>query len=253
MNAQHLYGNPLHWADWFPGYSKDDLMLLDEFQDHTATPLAGFVKDFVGGRTRTDLLWNEVRDRDGTVMGLPIPADLFETIEWIGLLKSVADARARQGREFVAMELGAGWGPWLVNAVNAARRVGIIEYHLCGVEADPGRFAMMKQHFLDNNLDPAKHDLLLGAVGVAASIARWPIITDPQNSGGARPVRDHVTSDAAYMQGPLGQTRPVEIIPFGDLLCRRDRWDLVHIDIQGWEFEICQAFRTSFANMSRGW
>jgi FkbM family methyltransferase len=175
-------------------------------------------------------------------MGLPIPADLFETIEWIGLLKSVKAAGTRQRRNFVAMELGAGWGPWLVNAANAARRVGMVEFHFCGVEADPGRFAMMKQHFQDNGLEPAKHDLVLGAVGVAASIARWPILADPQNSGGARPVRDHVASDLAYMQGLPGPTRPVEIIPFGDLLRRRQRWDLVHIDVQGWEFEICQAF-----------
>jgi hypothetical protein len=130
MNAQSLYGNPLQWADWFPGYSRDDLALLDEFHDPTVKPLAGFVMDFVGGRTRTALLWNEVRDRDGTVMGLPVPADLFETVEWIGLLKSIIDARARERRKLIVMEVGAGWGPWLVHAANAARRVGIVDFHL---------------------------------------------------------------------------------------------------------------------------
>lgn len=243
MNAQNHYGDPsVQWADWFPGYSKDDLALLDEFHDPAVIPLPGFVRDFVGGRTRTDLLWNEVRDRDGTVMDLPVPADLFETIEWIGLLKSVAEARARQRREFAAMELGAGWGPWLVNAANAARLVGIVDFHFCGVEADPGRFEMMQQHFRDNGLEPAKHDLVLGAVGVTAGTAQWPVIADPQNSGGARPVRDHVASDLAYMRGLPGPTREVKIISFADLLRRRVRWDLVHIDIQGWEFEICEAF-----------
>ena len=163
MNAQSLYGNPLQWADWFPGI-REQLALLDEFHDPTVKPLAGFIVDFIGGRTRTDFLWNEVRDRDGTVMGPPIPADLFETIEWIGLLKSITDARARRGRNFAAMELGAGWGPWLVHAANAARRVGIVDFHFCGVEADPGRFEMMKQHFRDNNLEPVEHDLVLGVL-----------------------------------------------------------------------------------------
>jgi FkbM family methyltransferase len=242
MNAQNLFGNPLHWADSFPGYSREDLVLLDEFHDPTVMPLAGFVMDFIGGRTRTDLLWNEARGRDGTVMGLPIPADLFETIEWIGLLKSIRDARARQRGNFVAMELGAGWGPWLVHAANAARRVGIIDFHFCGVEADPGRFEMMKQHFRDNGLEPAEHDLVLGAAGVVPGTAQWPIIADPQNSGGARPVRNNVASDLEYMQGLSGPTRAVEITSFADLLHRSDRWDFVHIDIQGWEFEICEAF-----------
>ena len=242
MNAQSLYGNPLQWADWFPGYSRDDLALLDKFHDSTAKPAAGFVTDFIGGRTRVDFLWNEVRDRDGTVMNLPIPADLFETIEWIGLLKSIEGARARARRHIVAMEVGAGWGPWLVHAANAARRVGILDFHLCGIEADPGRFEMMKQHFRDNNLEPADHDLVLGAVGVTPGKARWPVIADPSNSGGARPVRDGMASDLAYMRGLPGPTRSVDVIAFGDLLRRRNRWDFVHVDIQGWELEICQAF-----------
>ena len=59
MNAQNLYGNPLQWSDWFPGYSKDDLVLLEKFHDPTVMPLLGFVMDFVGGRTRTELLWTK--------------------------------------------------------------------------------------------------------------------------------------------------------------------------------------------------
>lgn len=242
MTAKDLYANPLYHADWFPGYSREDLELLDEFRKPDVKMLAGFIIDFVGGRTRTDLLWNEVRNRDGTVMGLPIPADLFETIEWIGLLKSVKQARAEQRQEFAAMELGAGWGPWLVNAANAARRTGIVRFHFCGVEADPGRLKLMEQHFRDNALDPAEHDLILGAVGVTPGTARWPIITDPQNAGGARPVRDGVASDEEYMLLEGRPTREVEIIALAELLRRRTRWDLVHIDIQGWEFEICEAF-----------
>jgi len=224
----------------YAGYSATDMWVFDLFSDAQPQPARGFVTDFLGTRTRTSSLWDAVRALDGQLMGRPVPHDLFEAIEWVGLLKAVASAR--NGR-FAMMELGAGWGPWLVAGAVAARLRDLQNLRLLGVEADPGRFALMRQHFLDNDLDPAAHRLVCAAVGVDRGRARWPKIADPANAGGARPVRmaermlNH--EDAAYMKGAIEDFIEVEIVPFADLLSEEPAWDLVHMDVQGWEARLC--------------
>jgi hypothetical protein len=120
----------------YPGYTPEDLAVFDAFRHAAPQPAPGFVTDFLGVRMRTSSLWNEAKYMDGRVEGLPIPQSFFaEAIEWIGLLKSVLSARER----FVAMELGAGWGSWLVGGAVAGRLRGINAVRLLGVQADPGR------------------------------------------------------------------------------------------------------------------
>ncbi len=224
----------------YSGYSASDLWVFDIFSHEPPTPMPGFVTDFLGTRTRTSSLWDGVRNLDGQVMGRPIPHDLFEAVEWVGFLKAVATAR--DGR-FAIMELGAGLGPWLVAGAVAARLRRINDLRLVGVEADPGRFALMRQHFLDNDLDPEKHRLICAAVGVEKGHARWPRITNPPNAAGHRPVREVGggldQGDVAYMQQAIEDFIDVEIVPFEDLLLLEPTWDLVHIDVQGWESKLC--------------
>jgi FkbM family methyltransferase len=224
----------------YAGYSESDLWVFDAFSHVRPKPKPGFVTDFLGTRTRTSSLWDNVRSFDGQVMTKPVPHDLFEAIEWVGLLKAVLSAR--DGR-FCAMELGAGWGPWLAAGAQAAQLRGLQQVRLLGVEADPGRFALMRQHFVDNDLDPEQHSLICAAVGVEPGHAHWPRIVDPANAGGARPVRETQggldSADEAYMHGAMDDFIDVDIIPFGDLLAREPVWDLVHIDVQGWEAKLC--------------
>jgi FkbM family methyltransferase len=226
----------------YAGYSDEDMWVFDVFADAAPAGEPGFVTDFIGTRTRTTSLWDEVRHLDGQVMERPVPHDLFEAIEWVGLLKAVATAGDER---FTMMELGAGLGPWLSAAAVAARHRGIRDLRLLGVEADPGRFELMRQQFVDNDLDPDDHRLICAAVGVEPGSARWPRIADPANASGARPVRESGgvldQADADYMQGAVAEYIDVTIVPFADLLEREGLWDLVHVDVQGWEATLCRA------------
>jgi len=70
--------------------------------------------NFLGVRTRR-MFWiggDEPRQDAGN---LPRPNE--EYIEWIDVLEAVSNARDR----FTMVELGAGWGRWLVNAAAALR------------------------------------------------------------------------------------------------------------------------------------
>ena len=80
--------------------------------------------------------------------------------------------------------------------------------------------------------------MLLGAVGAKAGTAQWAAGDDPARGYDARPLcpdgRDHFGHNVE---------RTVEIAVFGidDLLREESRWDLLHVDVQGDEVEVCEA------------
>jgi FkbM family methyltransferase len=225
----------------FAGYSPSDLTIFDEFHPKDLKPAPGFVTDYTGSRMRLSLLWRGVQHLDNRVLPIPDPCDHFaHTTEWLGTLKAVKSA----GERFAAMELGAGPGPWIAASGVAAKNKGIRDVYLMGVEADPGRFENMKINLKDNGLEA---ELLQAAVGVEAGHARWPKLHDPNNEAGNRPVRSENgiinADDLAYLGQSVTSREmiDVQIIPFAEMLDRQKVWDLIHIDIQGTEAEICRA------------
>ena len=133
------------------------------FTPIAATAEPGFFFDFLGTRTRIDYLPENCHWLSGKVFGLPAPGAtiLHEYEEWQGVMDAVRDAKG----SFVCVELGAGWGPWLVSAAFAAKQLGISEIHLIGVEADRQNMEFIKTHFADNQIDPAKHKFFHAFVG----------------------------------------------------------------------------------------
>lgn len=217
----------------YPGYSSADTQIFSDFANPDATPEPGFVVDFLGCRIRTTSLWTAARGLDGQRLGFPIPADFHaEAIEWIGLLKAVGSAAG----QYVALELGAGFGPWSVAGASAARRRGIQDIRLCAVEADPQHFRFLRQHFADNGFDPDGHALFEGAVGVSAGIAWWPIAENSAEAWGSRPIVADPNEGAPSAE----RTMAVTVLSMVDLLRREPAWDLVHIDVQGDETALCQ-------------
>jgi methyltransferase, FkbM family len=149
--------------------------------------------------------------------------------DWIALLTCVS----RGYDTFRMGELGAGWAPWLVRAAFATRqnpRIKSIE--LLGVEADPTHYLWMRDHFLDNGLNPNHFHLLHGAVAPAHGTLRFPKILNPDEDYGAS-IRA-ATNSSDYIEVP-GYT-------LFDLL---DRFsgpvDFLHMDIQGAEYDVVPA------------
>jgi hypothetical protein len=235
---------PLDNLATFPGYRPEELSVFDAFASAAPQPSPGFVTDFHGSRVRISSLWDGVKHLDGLVLPRPVPADYHaETIEWLGLLKSALTARDH----FVAMELGAGIGPWLVAGAVAARLRGIHDLHLCGVEGDPGRFALMQQHFRDNGIDPDQHSLFQAGVGIVSGMAKWPRLQDYRNVAGARPIRQTGEGDNSlddrdldYVAHMSDEFVDIDVIGIRDLLVDRPAWDFVHMDVQGTEVDLCR-------------
>jgi len=221
----------------YAGYKPEDLAVFNEFEAKPQ-PRSGFLTEFVGSVARISSLWDGCEVLDGLVLPLPIPCDYHaDAVEWLGMLKAV---RAATG-SFSAMEFGAGHGPWIAASAAAARLRGINELHLCAVEGDPGRFALLRQNVEDNDL--TSHDVILiqAAVGVRDGSARWPRVSDPRNTAGARPLRDGNPDDQAYLGELARDSMEVEVASASRLLRSRPIWDFVHVDIQGTEGELCAA------------
>ncbi len=229
----------VHDLALFNGYADSDLAILTAFRNPNAKAEAGFVVDFLGGRTRVTSLWSDARRLDGQVLDLPVPADYHaEAAEWIGVLKSVQSA----GDRWVGIELGAGLGPWIVAGGNAARRKGITDIRLYGVEADAQHFELLKQNLADNGFVPHPHRLFHAAVGAEPGTALWPALDDSRDDWGSRPVLNNegmVGTD--HLGRTLAKTVLVEIVSMAGLIKAELRWNMVHIDVQGHEVEICDS------------
>jgi FkbM family methyltransferase len=224
------------YLQMYSGYTDIDLGILSEFLNSERKPEPGFVVDFLGTKIRATSLWKEARELHGQVLGLPIPGDFHaEAVEWIGLLKAVRSATDR----YVAMELGAGFGPWAIAGAVAARRRNIRDIRLTAVEGDSAHYRSLRQHFIDNGFNPDQHRLLEAAVGAVGGVADWPVLDDATASEvwGSRPV-----IDKCCYTGEVPQlTKQIRVISMRDLVTQEVRWDLIHIDVQGHEFEICRS------------
>lgn len=212
-----------------------DAEILRHFPPWSGAGEPGFWRDFLGVRTRCDYLPDAYGVLSGAVEGPPgtEKAGLHEIAEWIGSLRSVLEARARG--VLVVVELGAGWGPWLVGTTKAAERIGIHEVRLVGVEGERGHFAFMQQHFRDNGLDPEAHLLIHGVIGVRDGVARFPRSPDPRNDYGS------VADYAAANPSARGEFEDVRCVALTTLLGQLPPVDLIHCDVQGAEHEVLTA------------
>jgi hypothetical protein len=159
--------------------------------------------------------------------------------EYLSVAAAV-EARGTPDR-FVAVELGAGFGPWLATAAFCCRRAGVAAVDLLGVEADAAKCAAMRRHLARNGV--------IGAPGVAARItqgAAWREdatlrfgVVDPRHDyGGA------VTAEADPARDYRGLTPDyVEVPGYSvETLCRDlPVIDYMHWDIQGAELEVARS------------
>jgi len=162
-----------------------------------------------------------------------------EYFEWLDLLEAVAAARER----FTMVELGAGFGRWLVNGHAAVNRLSRLPCILVGVEADTAHMTMMATHFRDNGIDPAAHHLIEAAVTdrdrevlfqEGDPFAWWG--QSVQSSGA-------VTAEYRTISKPG--------IALSTLLKPFDFVDLIDADIQGEELKVFVAARDSLARKVR--
>jgi len=205
-----------------------------DYRPFCGTPAPpGYFSDFLGNKTRCSFLPEHFTSISQSILGPPgstTNPPLHDAAEWVGTLRAANEASGT----FTVVELGAGWAPWLVVGHNLARRKGITNVHLIGVEGDKGHMKFMEQNFIDNGIDPTKHSLIFGVVGTSDGLARFPKIDSSQADYGSAAVYDDTDSSRPMIEVPCfslaGLLRGLPHIV-----------DLIHCDIQGSEAEVMAA------------
>lgn len=229
--------------------------ILKSFPRYTGPAETDFIIDFLGTRTRSSYLDGL---QGGLVEGYPLPMNFHATaLEWAGALAAVCEASG----EVTAVELGAGWAPWLVSVARAASLRGISRVRLLGVEGSKKHIDYAMRHFRDNGLDPREHCLLHGVAGPADGIAEFPILSEPSVDWG-----NWAAYPPALTGGPIARMRgrvAAALRPVRSLLRTRTTTcserltcyslatllrpyalvDLIHIDIQGHEHLVIASAR----------
>jgi FkbM family methyltransferase len=227
-----------------PARSLLDFEVVNRFAPFCQTPgPAGFFTDFLGTKTRVSYLPAPFAAKSGTVEGGPYSKSqgMHGPAEWIATLRSVVEAQG----SLVAIELGAGWAPWLVAVAAAAKKRGIDNVKLIGVEGSEQHFGFVRQHFLDNGLDPDAHQIFHAVVGAEDGIARFPILLNPSDHYGA----NAVFGEEKGAEAPgLGGWEEIKCLSLNTILDGLETVDLIHIDVQGSETDV---FRTSIERVNQ--
>lgn len=111
-----------------------------------------FFVDWMGVRTRIPMLpWAPPELAGTTSDALPIPDDGYrsEDFEYVALARAIRDVTDRPLR---MIEIGAGWAPWAVGALVAARHRGLPAVGVA-VEADARKCDWALQHARDNGFE----------------------------------------------------------------------------------------------------
>lgn len=145
------------WLDFFGGWGDADVALFSRFAgQRTGAPQAGEIFDWLGVRTliRHHGWLEQPESGIIDISQIPVPSDMIhaEAIEYTSLLLSLERALAAGRKTFVAIELGASYGPWMTAAGVMARRVGFDKVNLVAVEASEKMIPEIMEHASLNGL-----------------------------------------------------------------------------------------------------
>jgi FkbM family methyltransferase len=160
------------------------------------------------------------------------PAIDEEFFEWIDLYQAVDSASG----SFCMVEVGAGYGRWLVAAACAIRRFRPMPVKLVGIEAEGAHFRMMEQHFRDNGFDPGEHSLIEAACNGDGRDVFFAVGAAVEWYG-----QSIVGEEFTMQQFPEARSVRTRAVTLQDVLAPLAHVDLLDMDVQGSEAEIVEA------------
>src|SRR3990167_1870716 len=129
----------------YTGYEEEDFPVIRKFATFAASVDVSHYMDGFGVKTLYECVpfVNPATLNTGR-LEFPVPDDGFhaEAIEYVALADALQ--RSQENASFCAVEVGAGWGPWITAAGVIARRRGTGKISLVGVEASSNRFSLMR-------------------------------------------------------------------------------------------------------------
>jgi FkbM family methyltransferase len=200
--------------------------------DHPAFNHFNFLEPHMDGVFRVDCLGAKARSRymppswfDDTER----PAKNEMLFEWIDLLDAVSSA----GDQATIIDLGAGYGRWLVIAALAAKQLGK-RFYVIGVEAEPTHYEWMLEHLADNGIPPSDYATIHAPVSDCAKDVLF-VQGHPAEWYGQGILEK---SDSGYGDWPKASVTKLRAIPAADVIRHYPLIDALHMDIQGEELRV---------------
>lgn len=223
--------------------------VFERFEPVVVDVPPGWTMNWLGVKTRAEIQSNSGAASGPIRIAFDRPSLSEDFFEWLDVLESVVESSGT----YTIVELGAGWGRWLVNAAAAVRRYDPQRrFLLVGVEGEPTHFEWLRRHLADNGIDPGEHVLVRAAVaardgrvrfeqGDAAAWYGQAIPPDDPQAKLAGPVSRLLrwgrnTAANRAVRGPAARkVRRVRAVSLATVLRTLDRVDLMDVDIQGAE------------------
>lgn len=213
-----------HYAAGF-----DAEALLDAFEDVCRAPANDLITNFLGVRYDPDVFPSLLGRLRGAVEGRPEPGTWHADIaEWAGCLLTVQRADQR----YSIVEVGCGWGCWLNNMGYVASKRGL-DIKLVGIEGDASHLESARRVLAYNGLRDKAVKLVHGVAAPRSGYALFPRST-PGENWGAEPIFYPSENQIETLNGTshdLIRCYTLEELSDGQPV------DLLHIDIQGAEFD----------------
>lgn len=204
-------------------------------------PPEGFYRNWLGLVTDLKFFANH-QDWSGKVVDIVPENGNWDGIyggeaEYASVLTAIENRRVRS--EFVGVELGAGWGPWVSAAGIAALRNGVADINLVAVEADALRCKAIDEHLDRNGLSAdrgVKRKILQGAAWYEDTIVRFGNGDSFGDHGGAATVGN----EGVDYRGFEIQTHDVKAYSLPTICEGFQYIDYMHWDIQGAELAVAE-------------
>jgi len=224
--------------------------VFDRFEPWSGEVDSGWNVNFLGVRTRDEFSsgMTGFASSEARWVETGYPSFDEEYFEWIDVLEAVAGAAGT----FTMIELGAGWGRWLMNAAAAARERDLT-LQLVGVEAEPTHFTWMQRHFSDNSIDAGSLTLIEAAVAAEDGRVRFHVgdpsawygqAIDPrQPNPNRRPWLPRQLRALLERRARRDERTIVDVRAVGlpSILRDLERVDLIDLDVQGVEAEVLES------------
>lgn len=230
----------------FHYYSEFDAHgLVHQFVEPGLQPTPGVLTNFLGTQIPAKIQPDLLEPLMGGVDGPPNPGNWHADIaEWAGALRAVDLAKDT----FRIVELGCGWGCWLVNTGMAARNRGL-KVDLIGVEGDANHMANAAETLQMNGFGPGDYTLHHGVAGPKSGKALFPNAeAGAAGWGGEAIFYPDRAALARAESDPSVQVLDCKTLPdmAGDAMI-----DLLHIDIQGAEADYVEGSYNAISRQVR--
>jgi hypothetical protein len=196
--------------------------------------------NWIGLKTDANMFNNGASIKGRVVSDLPTGGDgvYGGYTEYASFLTAIKD-RTDRG-QFSAVELGAGWGPWISGAGVVCRREGFKDIKLIGVEADKGKCGLMADHLARNGLTQENcvdSRVIHGAAWKEDTDLRFPVIDSVRDHGAAATDKNEVVD----YRGFASEFVTVPAFSIHTICKGLDTIDYMHWDIQGAELEVARS------------